>query len=121
MVGDLNRAGVGILAGTDTPNPGLYPGLSLHRELELMVEAGLTPMQALQTATRNAAVFLRATDSLGTIALGKAGDVVLLNANPLENISNTRRIAGVMLRGRYFDAAALTALMAAPTPGPATR
>ena len=115
MVGDMNRAGVRILAGTDTPNPGMYPGFSLHAELALLVEAGLTPLQAIQAATRNAAEYLRASDSLGTIAQGKLADLLLLDANPLEDIRNTRRIAGLLYRGRYRDRAALQALLP-PTP-----
>ena len=118
MVGDMNRAGVRILAGTDTPNPGTYPGFTLHRELELLVQAGLTPLQALQTATRNAAEFLRASDSLGTVAPGKVADLVLLDANPLEAIGNTQRIAGVMLRGTYRNRAALDGLLPAAVSTP---
>ena len=118
MVGDMNRAGVRILAGTDTPNPGTYPGFTLHHELELLVQAGLTPLQALQAATRNAADFLRASDSLGTVAPGKVADLVLLDANPLEAIGNTQRIAGVMLRGTYRNRAALDRLLPVPVSTP---
>src|SRR3989442_3436 len=71
LVGLLHRVGVPILAGTDVLNPYCFPGFSLHDELALLVEAGLTPMEALQAATRNPAIFLKATDSLGTIAAGK--------------------------------------------------
>lgn len=112
IVGDLNEAGALILAGTDTPNWYLYPGFSLHGELEVLVEAGLTPLEALQAATLNAAVFLEATDSLGTIEVGKAADLVLLDANPLADIRNTQRIQAVILRGEVYSRAELDELLA---------
>jgi hypothetical protein len=111
-VKQLNAAGVLILAGTDLGNPLLVPGVSLHQELELLVEAGLTPLEALRSATLNPARFLAATDSLGTIESGKLADLVLIEANPLENIANTRKIAAVVLDGRYFDRRALDDLLA---------
>ncbi len=111
IVGDLNEAGALILAGTDTPSY-RYPGFSLHDELELLVEAGLTPLEALQAATLNAAVFLEATDSLGTIEVGKAADLVLLDANPLADIRNTQRILAVILRGEVYSRAELDELLA---------
>jgi imidazolonepropionase-like amidohydrolase len=111
MTGDLYRAGVRLLAGTDTPNPGTYPGFTLHRELELLVEAGLSPLAALQTATRNPADYLGASDSLGTVAEGKVGDLLLLDANPLDDIRNTRRIAGLLYRGTYRDRSVLDQLL----------
>ncbi|MEE8551282.1 MAG: amidohydrolase family protein [Gemmatimonadota bacterium] len=112
IVGDLNEAGALILAGTDMPSPYLYPGFSLHGELEVLVEAGLTPLEALQAATLNAAVFLEATDSLGTIEVGKAADLVLLDANPLADIRNTQRIQAVILRGEVYARAELDELLA---------
>ena len=103
MIGDMNRAGLPILAGTDTAaGVRVYPGFSLHEELSLLVQAGLTPMQALQSATRNAGVFFGLRDT-GTIAKGNRADLVLLDANPLENISNARKIRGVVLNGRYLS------------------
>jgi len=102
LVGEMQRAGVGILAGTDPPARGVFPGFSLHDELVLLVRAGLTPMEALQAATRNPARFLGKLDSWGTIERGKLADVVLLDANPLENIHNTRGIAAVVLGGRLI-------------------
>ncbi len=104
----MYRAGVPLMAGTDTA-AGVYvmPGFSLHQELELFVKAGLTPLEALQTATINPAKFLGLTRDLGTIARGKLADLVLLEANPLDDIRNTNKIAGVVLAGRYFSRADL--------------
>jgi imidazolonepropionase-like amidohydrolase len=103
LVGEMQRAGVGILAGTDPPARGVFPGFSLHDELALLVQAGLTPMEALQAATRNAAKFLGKLDSFGTIEKGKIADLVLLEANPIEDIHNTRRVAGVVFGGRLIS------------------
>jgi imidazolonepropionase-like amidohydrolase len=103
MVGEMNKAGVPILAGTDTAaGVRVYPGFSLHEELELLVQAGLTPMEALQAATRNAGKYLGLADT-GTIEKGKRADMVLLDANPLMEIKNTRKIQSVVLAGRYFS------------------
>lgn len=112
MLRRMAAAGVGILAGSDASNePFVYVGASLHDELALLVEAGLTPLQALQSATLNPARYLEATDSLGTVAPGKLADLVLLDANPLEDIRNTSRIRAVVLNGRYLDREALDALL----------
>lgn len=111
LVGSMNRAGVKLLAGTDTPNPYCFPGFSLHDELGFMVEAGLTPLEALQTATINPAEFLGLSKTLGTVEEGKIADVVLLDANPLENIANTKRIAAVVSSGRLLDRKALDGLL----------
>jgi imidazolonepropionase-like amidohydrolase len=108
----LHRAGVPILAGTDVGNPFVVPGHSLHRELELLVESGLSPLEALQAATLNPALYLEATDSLGTVEAGKLADLVLLDANPLDDIRNTAQIRAVMVNGRYLDRDALDALLA---------
>jgi imidazolonepropionase-like amidohydrolase len=102
VVGSMQRAGVEILAGSDTPNPYVFPGFSLHEELALLVEAGLTPMQALRTATSNPAKFLGMSDTVGTIEKGNLADLILLDANPLDDIRNTQRIYGVVANGRYF-------------------
>jgi imidazolonepropionase-like amidohydrolase len=80
----------------------------LHEELSLLVEGGLTPMEALQTATRNPAEFLGRLDSLGTIEEGKIADLVLLEANPLEDIRNTRKIYAVILGGKMIHKSALS-------------
>jgi imidazolonepropionase-like amidohydrolase len=112
MVGEMNRAGVPILAGTDTAaGVRVYPGFSLHEELELLVLAGLTPMEALQAATKNAGKYLGLADT-GTIEKGKRADLVLLDSNPLADIKNTRKIQSVVLDGRYFSRADLDHLLA---------
>ncbi len=106
----MQQAGVRVLAGTDLATAGTYPGFDLHDELALMVEAGLTPIQALQSATRNAAEFLKLPDT-GIIAVGKIADLVLLGANPIENIRNTQKIRAVIVRGRLLDRNALDGLL----------
>lgn len=107
----FHSAGVPLLAGTDVGVSLVVPGRSLHKELELLVNAGLTPLEALRTTTIEPARFLAATDSLGTIEVGKVADLLLLDANPLDDITNTRQIRGVVLNGRYLDRAALDALL----------
>jgi imidazolonepropionase-like amidohydrolase len=104
LVGDMRKAGVEFLAGTDASgwNP-VLPGFGLHEELALLVESGLTPMEALQAATRNPARYLNRLGEMGTVEVKKAADLVLLNANPLENIRNTERIEAVIMRGRYYS------------------
>ena len=99
----MNKAGVRILAGTDTNNPYCFPGFSLHDELALLVESGLTPMQALQASTRNAAEFMGKLDIMGTVEEGKVADLVLLRANPLDDISNTTKIEAVIFDGHLYD------------------
>ena len=113
VVSAMHRAGIHFLAGTDTP-PGVYifPGFSLHEELQRFVAAGFTPMEALQTATLNPAKFLGMEDRLGTIEKGKVADLVLLYANPLEDIRNTQKIAAVIVNGRYLSRAELDRMMA---------
>lgn len=105
LVGVMHRAGVRLMAGTDAIDGYVLPGLSLHEELALMVESGLTPMEALQTATRNPALFLGKLASSGTIERGKQADLLLLDADPLTNISNTRRIHAVILNGQRISPA----------------
>jgi imidazolonepropionase-like amidohydrolase len=98
--------GVLLVAGTDSPLPALYPGTSLHKELRLLVAAGLTPAEALATATRNAGTMIRKfvdrTSCIGVIRPGCDADVVLLSADPTANIRNTETIAGVMTDGRWY-------------------
>jgi imidazolonepropionase-like amidohydrolase len=112
VVGSMHHAGVKLMAGTDTPNPYCFPGFSLHDELGFMVQAGLTPLEALQTATMNPVKFLGLTKTLGTVEKGKIADLVLLDANPLESIANTKRITAVVSAGRLFDREALDGLLA---------
>jgi imidazolonepropionase-like amidohydrolase len=112
---DLHRAGVRILAGTDAGTNGFIddvPGFSLHDELSLLVRAGLTPMEALQAATRDAARYLERDDAYGTVEKGKIADLVLLDANPLEDVRNTQKINSVVLNGRLLDKKALEAMLA---------
>jgi tetratricopeptide (TPR) repeat protein len=111
-VGAMRRAGVELLAGTDVLNPFCFPGFSLHDELSLLVEAGLMPIEALQAATYNPAKFLGMMDSLGTIDTGKIADLVLLEADPLEDIGNTRKIAAVVVNGKYFPKPSLDEMLA---------
>ena len=99
----MHKAGVMILAGTDVPAPYMYPGFSLHDELALLVETGFTPFEALLAATRRPAEYLKLSDKLGTIEKGKLADLILLDANPLENIGNTKRIMAVVFNGRYLS------------------
>jgi imidazolonepropionase-like amidohydrolase len=112
LVGEMHRAGVGILAGSDVLNPYCFPGFSLHDELEWLVKAGLHPMAALQAATRNPALFLGREKDLGTIEPGKLADLVLLEADPTLDIRNTRRIAAVVAAGKLHSRAALDQMLA---------
>ena len=112
VVGPMRRAGVEFLAGTDVLNPYCFPGFSLHDELVLLVNAGLTPMEALQAATLNPARFLGRESELGTVEKGKIADLVLLDANPLEDIRNTQKINAVMLRGKLIPKPALERMLA---------
>lgn len=108
----LHRGGVKILAGTDTPNPYCFPGFSLHDELQIMVESGLTPLQALQTATLNPAIFFNILNDYGTVSEKKLASLVLLQDNPLESIKNTTHIQAVILRGRFIDGKEINDLLA---------
>ncbi|HEX3821646.1 MAG TPA: amidohydrolase family protein [Candidatus Sulfotelmatobacter sp.] len=113
VVNAMHKAGVPFLAGTDTP-PGVYifPGFSLHEELQRFAAAGFSPLEALRTATLNPAKFLGREDELGTIEKGKLADMVLLDANPLDDIRNTQRIAAVIANGHYFSRADLDKMLA---------
>lgn len=112
LVPAMQRAGIGLLAGTDTTNPWLVPGFSLHEELALLVQAGLTPMETLQAATINPARYLGRQRELGTVEKGKLADLVLLDANPLADIHNTTKIATVVANGRYLSRDQLQAMLA---------
>ncbi len=107
----LHGAGVGIALGSDAPQVMNVPGFSVHRELAVLVAAGLTPYQALETGTRNIAAYFGSLDRSGTVATGKIADLVLLDANPLTDIANTTRIAGVMTRGKWMPRAALDVML----------
>lgn len=111
----LQAAGVRILAGTDAGflNSFNYPGIGLHDELALYVRYGLTPLQAMQAATINGAEFLGHADTHGTLVVGKAGDVVLLSADPLQDIAATRQVDTVILRGEVHDRGELDAMLEA--------
>ncbi|MBO9199422.1 MULTISPECIES: amidohydrolase family protein [Niastella] len=101
LVSAFNRAGVLLLAGTDAPTiPGLVPGLSLHQEMQLLHEAGLSNYEALKAATINPAHFLKIHSDFGTIEVGKEASLLMLNKNPLENISNTLEIESVFVKGK---------------------
>lgn len=112
IVGAMQKAGVPILAGTDTGNPYCFPGFSLHEELALLVITGLTPLEALRAATLNPAKFFGLDQTLGTVEQGKIADLVLLDANPLLDIRNTQRINAVVSNGRLFDRKALDKMLA---------
>ncbi len=103
IVSMLNKAGVPLMAGTDCPEPGSYPGFALHQELSLLVQAGLTPAEALRAATLNPAAFLHVEDKLGSVTPGKLADLVLLDADPLADIRNTTKIHAVISNGRFFN------------------
>lgn len=107
----LREAGVKFLAGTDLSNPWIFPGFSLHDELANFVSLGMTPLQALQSATLNPAKFFAATDSMGTVREGQVADLVILDANPLTDIGNVSRIHAVVANGLLIDNRRRTALL----------
>jgi imidazolonepropionase-like amidohydrolase len=111
---EMREAGVRIMAGSDVAVLNIFPGATLHEELRLFVDSvGMTPMEALASATQKPAEWLGLADSVGTIESGKVADLVLLDADPLADITNTRRIAAVMLRGKLFRRSDLDAVLAA--------
>ncbi len=112
LVGEMHKAGVPFMTGTDIPAAYLYTGFSLHDELALLVKDGFTPMEALQAATINPAKFLGLEKSLGTIEKGKFADLVLLDANPLERIAITKKISAVIVNGRYLSNESLQKMLA---------
>jgi len=105
------KAGVKVMLGTDTPDSYVFPGFAVHDELQELVKAGLTPAEALKAATWNGAEFLGRTSDSGSVDKGKLADLILLDANPLNDIRNTKRIAAVVLNGRYMDRSALDQLL----------
>jgi imidazolonepropionase-like amidohydrolase len=110
VVGQMNRAGMVLLAGTDIAATRI-PGFFLHDELSALVDAGLTPLQALRAATANAAAILHKESELGSVTPGKLADLVLVEGNPLERIENTHRIAAVVLGGKLLRRADLDRLL----------
>jgi len=111
LVRAMHTAGVKMMAGTDSTEPYTYPGFTLHDELAWLVTAGLTPMEALQSATRNPAEFLHREDRQGTVEIGKDADLVLLRADPLVDIRNTQKIEAVVLHGKYLPRPELDAML----------
>jgi imidazolonepropionase-like amidohydrolase len=111
IVGMMHRAGVRLIAGTDSGAIYVIPGFSIHDELQLMVDAGLSTLTVLQAATINPAKFLGKEKELGTIEKGRLADFVLLEANPLKNIKNTRRIAAVVVNGQYLPKESLQRML----------
>jgi imidazolonepropionase-like amidohydrolase len=112
LVRRMNEEGVGLLAGTDVATEWTVPGFALHDELAVFVEAGLTPLEALRTATLNPARYFEKTNEFGSVAKGLLADLVLIDGDPLADIRNTRRISAVVSNGRYLDRPALDALLA---------
>ncbi len=111
MVKPFYNAGVKLLLGTDAPIPAVVPGFGAHEELLNLVEAGLTPYQALETATINPSRYLGREKEFGTVEAGKRADLILLEASPLDDIKNTRKLAGVMIRGKWFSKSELAQML----------
>jgi imidazolonepropionase-like amidohydrolase len=111
LVRALHEAGAQLLAGSDTPNPFVVPGVALREELKYLVEAGLTPWAALATSTRDAARFADQLDGRGTVEAGQRADLLLLEANPLEDVTNVGKLSGVMVHGRWFPREELTRML----------
>ncbi len=111
LVARMHSEGIGILAGTDSACEGGLPGFSLHDELALLVASGLKPIEALRTATINPARYLRRQNELGTVQAGKLADLVLLDGNPLQDITNSKKIHAVFANGRYLSSESLRSLL----------
>lgn len=111
LAGAMRHSGVPFLAGTDGPDPYVFPGFSLHEELELMTKAGFTNLEALQTATYNPALFLTKLDRYGVVEPGRVADLVVLDGNPLVDIRNTRKISAVVLDGKFYSRSELDRVM----------
>ena len=107
----LSESGVLLMSGTDVPVPLAVPGFSLHDELKTMADVGISSYDVLRTSTYNPALYLGELDEFGTVEVGKRADLVLLEDNPMVDINNTREIAGVMVRGLYFDRADLDTIL----------
>jgi hypothetical protein len=113
LIKALHAGRAGLLLGSDAPQIYNVPGFSTHRELQSLVAAGLTPYQALETGTRNVALFFGTLSKTGTIAVGKRADLILLDANPLTDVRNTTRQSGVMVRGRWLPKSEIDTRLAA--------
>ncbi|MEZ4710342.1 MAG: amidohydrolase family protein [Caldilineaceae bacterium] len=112
LVRDLHQAHAKLLLGTDAPEPCAVPGFAVQQELQNLTDCGLTPFAALQTATVNAAEFLGRRHEFGTIAPGQRADLILLTANPLEDVDNVRQQEGVMVHGQWFSRAQIETMLA---------
>ncbi len=111
LIGKMNEKGVKFIAGTDFPNPYVFPGFSLHDELSLMVKGGMPILDALRSATINPAIFMNKRSDFGTVEVGKLASLVLLNKNPLKNIENTKTIETVIVRGKVYNRKALDLML----------
>ncbi|MEO6904388.1 MAG: amidohydrolase family protein [Bacteroidia bacterium] len=111
LVKAFKEAGVPMVAGTDAGTSGVVWGFSLHDEIELLVKAGLSTEEALVSATRLPATWLGIEDKIGTVEVGKYADLILLDANPLENINNTRKISGVFVNGQWLNRKRIDAML----------
>lgn len=111
ITGMARKAGVKVMLGTDSVDSYVFPGFAVHDELQELVKAGLTPAEALMAATWNGAEFLGRTSDSGSIEPGKLADLILLDANPINDIRNTGKIAAVISDGRYMDRSALDQLL----------
>ena len=111
LLGKMNEKGVKFIAGTDFPNPYVFPGFSLHDELSLMVKGGMPVLDALRSATINPAIFMNKKADFGSVEAGKLASLVLLNKNPLENIENTKTIESVIVRGKVYNRKTLDLLL----------
>jgi imidazolonepropionase-like amidohydrolase len=113
IVSALHSGGAHLLLGTDAVKPGTLPGFSLHEELENFVAAGMTPYEAIQAGTSDAAIFLHQENEFGTVAIGRRADLLLVEANPLEDVRNVSKRAGVMIHGHWLTEEELSQQLAA--------
>ena len=113
LLAALDRAGAKLLLGTDTPNPFVVPGFSLHEEMASFESAGIERSRILELATRGAADFLDAGAEFGTVEAGKRADLILLESNPLDSLDALRKPVGMMVRGAWLDSDALAGMLAA--------
>jgi imidazolonepropionase-like amidohydrolase len=111
LIGKMNEKGVKFIAGTDFPNPFVFPGFSLHDELSLMVKGGMPALNVLRSATINPAIFMNKKADFGSVEAGKLASLILLNKNPLEDIENTKTIETVIVRGKVYSRKALDLML----------